>query len=999
MESKVVSLKQVEEVSTSSVKTLESKSPALSSSSSFSADMWPAARIRKTFIDFFKSQKELPHTFYKSCPVVPLDDPTLLFINAGMNQYKPIFLGQVDPLHPMAKLQRACNSQKCIRAGGKHNDLDDVGKDVYHHTFFEMLGNWSFGNYFKKEAVHMSFTLLTEVYGIDKNRLYATYFGGDKKQGLPSDEETHLIWLDYLPAERVLPFDCKDNFWEMGDVGPCGPCTEIHYDRIGNRNAASLVNADVPDVIEIWNNVFIQFNREQDGKLVPLPHKHVDTGMGFERLASILQGKDSNYDTDVFTPLFAAIQKSANSAPYTGKLGEEDSDKKDMAYRVVADHVRTLTIAITDGAVPSNDGRGYVLRRILRRAVRYGQQFLNAPSGFLTELVPVVINMLGEAYPELIEKQKAVEEIVLDEEKSFGRTLNKGIERFKKIAQNIRDAHAGSDKALVVPGEDAFFLYDSMGFPIDLTEIMAEEEGMTVDIKGYEECMRLQSERSKMDRKKGGSNGTRPLVLEARETSTLAGKHINPTDDMAKYDWNIKMPANVLAIFTTTESSSNFVEEVNAGDFERVGVILDKTSFYAQAGGQIYDTGVVDGANFKLDVDSVESYAGYVMHMGPIASGSIKVGDSVECQVDYIRRGKVAPNHTMTHVLNFALRKVLGTTVDQRGSLVDESRLRFDFTNNKALKVDQLADVEAICDNVIKQQLDVYTQDSAQAEAKRIQGLRAVFGETYPDFVRVVSIGHPIAPMLEDPENSDWSNYSVEFCGGTHLKNTKEAKKFILYEEGAIAKGIRRVSAYTCDLAIDAEKRGMELQAELNAIDKLDGIEFVEHVSSFKPVLDQALISLPLKNKLRKQVDGLVNRVKKIKREAAVARAANGVRDATAEAVKAKAAGQEIVVVKFDVGTDSKLGREMLEAMSTIIPTGSFMIFSTDSDANKTAAFTQVSQQHIDSKQLDARKWVNHAMVVMNGKGGGKDDRNATGQAKTMEKVDEAMKLAKTFIE
>jgi alanyl-tRNA synthetase len=996
LESKVAKLEGAVAAADVRVEALGERVAALSP---FSVENWPAKRIRQTFVEYFEQQKDLPHTFYKSCPVVPLDDPTLLFINAGMNQYKPIFLGQVDPAHPMAKLVRACNSQKCIRAGGKHNDLDDVGKDVYHHTFFEMLGNWSFGNYFKKEAVHMSFTLLTEVFGIDKDRLYATYFGGDESQGLPSDEETRLIWLNYLPAERVLPFGCKDNFWEMGDVGPCGPCTEIHYDRIGNRDASALVNADMPDVIEIWNNVFIQFNREQDGKLVSLPHKHVDTGMGFERLASILQGKDSNYDTDVFTPLFAAIQKSTKAAPYTGKLGKEDADKKDMAYRVVADHVRTLTFAITDGAVPSNDGRGYVLRRILRRAVRYGQQFLNAPSGFLTELVPVVVNMLGEAFPELIQKQKEVEEIILDEEKSFGRTLNKGIERFKKIAQGIREANAGSNKALVVPGEDAFFLYDSMGFPIDLTEIMAEEEGMTVDIKGYEECMRLQSERSKMDRKKAGSNGARPLVLEARETSALAGKHIGVTDDMAKYEWNINTSAKVVAIFTTTMSSSDFVEEVKAGDFERVGVILDKTPFYAQAGGQIYDTGALSAANFKLDVDSVESYAGYVMHMGPIVSGSIKVGDSVECAVDYIRRGKIAPNHTMTHALNFALRKVLGTNVDQRGSLVDESRLRFDFTNNKALKANQLAEVEAICDDIIKQQLEVYTQDSAQAEAKRIQGLRAVFGETYPDFVRVVSIGQPIASMLEDPENSSWSNFSVEFCGGTHLKNTKEAKRFVLYEEGAIAKGIRRVSAYTCDLAIEAEERGAKLQAELDAIDKLDGSEFVESVSAFKPVLDQALISLPLKDKLRKQVDGLVNRVKKIKKAAAAARAANGVRDATAEATKAKEAGQEIVVVKFDVGTDSKLGREMLEAMSSIIPTGSFMVFSTDSDANKTAAFTQVSQQHVESKQLDARKWVNHAMAVMKGKGGGKDALNATGQAKTVEKVDEAVTLAKAFVQ
>ncbi|KAJ0401965.1 hypothetical protein P43SY_002012 [Pythium insidiosum] len=969
----------------------------MSSPSEFSPENWPAKRIRQTFLEFFEKHASLPHTLYPSCPVIPLDDPTLLFINAGMNQFKPIFLGQVDPAHPMAKLNRAANSQKCIRAGGKHNDLDDVGKDVYHHTFFEMLGNWSFGNYFKKEAVDMSFRLLTEVYNIDANRLYATYFGGDEAQGLPADEETRLLWLNYLPAERVLPFGCKDNFWEMGDVGPCGPCTEIHYDRIGNRDASKLVNADLPDVIEIWNNVFIQFNREPNGKLVPLPNKHVDTGMGFERLASILQGKTSNYDTDVFTPLFAAIQRLTKAEPYTGKLGAEDPQLKDMAYRVVADHIRTLTFAITDGAMPSNDGRGYVLRRILRRAVRYGQQFLNAPSGFLSELVPVVVEMLSEAFPELAAKQATVKEVILDEEQSFGRTLNKGIERFKKIAQGIKE----NKGELVVPGEDAFFLYDSMGFPLDLTQIMAEEVGMTVDVKGYEEQMRLQSERSKMDRKKGGNTGVRPLVLEAAETSALAGKQIPTTDDLPKYEWRTTRDAKVLAIFTTTETTSSFVDAVKVGEYERVGVILDSTTFYAQSGGQIYDTGALrlkSSGAVALDVDSVESYAGYVMHMGPCQQ-ELRVGDVVSCEVDYVRRSQIAPNHTMTHVLNYALRKVLGTTVDQRGSLVDEARLRFDFTTNKALKPEQLLEVETICNDIIKQELDVFTQDTPQAHAKRIQGLRAVFGETYPDVVRVVSIGQAIPPMLEDPENSAWSSYSVEFCGGTHLQNTREAKKFVLFEEGAIAKGIRRVSAYTGEAAKQAEARAAKLIADLEAVGKLDGPAFIESVSAFKPVLDAALISLPTKDQLRKQLDGLVDRVKKIKKELAAARAANGVRDATAEATKAQEAGQEIVVIQLDVGTDAKLGRDMLEAMRKVIPTGSFMIVSTDADANKTAAFTQVSQHHMDTRGLDARTWVNHAMAVMNGKGGGKDPSNATGQAKTTEKVAEAVVLAKAFVQ
>ncbi|VAX40930.1 Alanyl-tRNA synthetase, partial [hydrothermal vent metagenome] len=429
------------------------------------------AQIRQTFLDYFVEQHS--HRFVPSSPVIPHDDPTLLFANAGMNQFKPAFLGQVAPGDSLDGVTRAANTQKCIRAGGKHNDLDDVGKDTYHHTFFEMLGNWSFGDYFKAEAIEWAWDLLTRVYGLPGEQMYATYFEGDEKAGLEPDHEARDLWLRYLPPERVLPGNMKDNFWEMGETGPCGPCSELHFDRLGERDAASLVNADDPDVIEIWNLVFIQYDRQTGGSLVNLPAQHVDTGMGLERLASLIQGVTSNYDTDAFTPIFAAIERlTHDTRGYHGKLGADDPDSHDMAYRVIADHIRTLTFAITDGAVPSNEGRGYVLRRILRRGVRFGRQMLNAQTGFFSELVPVVVETMGEAFPELRKNPEQVIEIIKEEEESFGRTLDRGIKRFEEAAAANTS----------ITGPDAFQLYDTYGFPLDLTVLMAEERGLTVDV-------------------------------------------------------------------------------------------------------------------------------------------------------------------------------------------------------------------------------------------------------------------------------------------------------------------------------------------------------------------------------------------------------------------------------------------------------------------------------------------------------------------------------------
>ena len=530
-------------------------------------ELWPAERVRSVFIDYFA--KKHAHTFYPSSPVVPYNDPTLLFINSGMAQFKPIFLGNADPASPLASLVRAANTQKCIRAGGKHNDLEDVGMDTYHHTLFEMLGSWSFGDYFKAEAITWAWELLTEVYGLPPDRFYATYFGGDARLGLPPDEEARQLWLRFLPESRVLPGSAKDNFWEMGDTGPCGPCTEIHYDRIGGRDAAALVNNDDPDVLEIWNLVFMQFNREPSGDLRPLPAKHVDTGMGFERLVSVLQDKRSNYDTDVFMPLFTEIQKLTGAPPYTGKLGDEDPRLKDTAYRVIADHIRTLSFAIADGALPSNEGRGYVLRRILRRAVRYGRQMLGAQEGFFAALVPTVAASLGDTFPELRSQLGKVQAVIAEEEMAFTSTLSRGIKEFSSYAATVK-AQGGK----TIDGKSAFFLYDTMGFPFDLTQLMAREAGLEVDTEGFNEQIKQQRARSAAAAQAAKGGGS--LALGAEQTAALGAQGHAYTDDSDKYSWEPPAkPSKLQAIFT----ADGFVDRVQAvaGNAEEttIGLVLD----------------------------------------------------------------------------------------------------------------------------------------------------------------------------------------------------------------------------------------------------------------------------------------------------------------------------------------------------------------------------------------------------------------------------------------
>jgi len=963
--------------------------------------------VRKAFIDFFVEKHD--HVFWPSSPVVPHDDPTLLFTNAGMNQFKPVFTGQVDPSSKMAKLKRAVNSQKCIRAGGKHNDLEDVGKDVYHHTCFEMLGNWSFGDFFKREAINMSWQLLTEVYGLDPDRLYASYFGGDPETGLEPDEEARLIWEEIIPASRVIPFDKHDNFWEMGDTGPCGPCSEIHYDRIGGRDASALVNADLPDVIEIWNNVFMQYYRETDGSLTPLPNKHVDTGMGFERIASIVQSKDSNYDTDIFMPIFEAIYAlperpgRADAVPfYAGKIGDEDVGCVDMAYRVVADHIRTLCFAIADGAQPSNEGRGYVLRRVLRRGVRFGSQTLNRELGFFSKLVPTIVDMMKHQFPELEDKQAFIIEVIKDEEESFNRTLDKGAEKLQKTAEKIK-AGGGS----VFPGETSFMLYDSMGFPYDLTELMVEELGLTMDKEGFDACMAAAKAKSKA----GGKTKVKAIVLEAEQTAALNRDGVLPTDDAAKYVWDANPAAVVKAIYVHPDGEvKGSFQDSTEGAEGAVGVVLDVSSFYAEAGGQINDTGAIRNAatGAAQSVENAQTFAGFILHIGPVEGGVLKVGDAVESCVDYERRHQIAPNHTMTHVLNYALRKALNpdggskVTVDQKGSQVTEEKLRFDFTCAKPLTPKQITEVESTVQEQIKSSYTVHTQVCSLEQARRISSLRAVFGETYPDPVRVVSVGQEIDPMLADPENAAWSPFSVEFCGGTHLSNTAEAGAFALVEEAGIAKGIRRVSGVTGAAATAAFAAADAFGERLEAAKGIEKVQLEALVKLLTPELDKLEISLVSKTIFRDQIKALVKEVLAFKKAQLKARQATGAADATAAAAKAKEAGTSFTIVRIDVGADNKLGSKMLDGMVKAHPEGSFMIFSADEDKKCVGCYAASSDAAV-AAGVDAREWVTAALSAMGGKGGGKDPKQALGQAKKVlegmeEKVAAAQEAANAFI-
>ncbi|XP_036909826.1 alanine--tRNA ligase, mitochondrial isoform X1 [Sturnira hondurensis] len=764
-----------------------------------------ATAVRDAFLSFFRDR--YGHQLVPSASVRPRGDPSLLFVNAGMNQFKPIFLGTVDPRSEMAGFRRVANSQKCVRAGGRHSDLEDVGRDLSHHTFFEMLGNWAFGGeYFKVEACSMAWELLTRVYGIPEDRLWVSYFDGDPKSGLDPDLESRDIWLSLgVSASHVLSFGPQENFWEMGDTGPCGPCTEIHYDLAGGVGA--------PQLVELWNLVFMQYNREADGSLQPLPQRHVDTGMGLERLVAVLQGRRSTYDTDLFSPLLNAIHQGSKAPPYLGRVGAADEGRTDMAYRVVADHIRTLSVCIADGVSTGMSGAPLVLRRILRRAVRFSTEVLRAPPGFLGSLVPVVVETLGDTYPELQKNSAQIASLVSEEEAAFLASLQRG----RRIIDRTLRRLAPSD---VFPAEVAWSLSMSgdLGLPLDLVELMLEEKGVQLDSAGL---ARLAEEEAQRRAQQAEAVEEQGLRLDIHALGELQRRGVPPTDDSPKYNYCLlpsgsyefgPCEAQVLQLYTEDGRAV-----ASVGEGQRCGLLLDRTNFYAEQGGQASDRGYLvrlKQQDVLFPVARAQVCGGFILHEA-VAPECLKVGDQVQLHVDKAWRLGCMEKHTATHLLNWALRQSLGPGTEQRGSHLSPERLRFDVATQAPLTPEQLQVVESTVQEAVRQDEAVYMEEVALAHTVHVPGLRCL-DEVYPDPVRVVSVGVPVARAL-DPASHAALQASVELCCGTHLLRTGAVGDLVIIGERQLAKGTTRLLAITGEQAQQAREVGQSLAQEVEA--------------------------------------------------------------------------------------------------------------------------------------------------------------------------------------
>ena len=868
--------------------------------------------LRKAFLDFFKNKN---HTIVHSAPMVVKNDPSLMFTNAGMNQFKDVFLGN-EP----AKSKRIADTQKCLRVSGKHNDLEEVGHDTYHHTMFEMLGNWSFGDYFKKEAIHWAWEFLTETINLDKNRLYATIFEGDKADKIERDNEAFNYWNEFLPAERILNGNKKDNFWEMGDTGPCGPCSEIHIDLRDETereaiNGALLVNKDHPLVIEIWNLVFIQYNRKANGSLELLPAKHVDTGMGFERLCMAVQGKKSNYDTDVFQPIIQQIAKNS------GSVYGEDKDK-DIAMRVIADHLRAISFSIADGQLPSNNKAGYVIRRILRRAVRYAYTFLDQKEAFIYKLVPVLVKNMGNAFPELNAQEELIAKVIKEEENAFLRTLETGI----KILDQLMEECKATNKPLV-SGKNAFELYDTYGFPLDLTELILKENGLKADQAEFASEMNKQKERSRA-----------AAVVE--------------TDDWV----SIRTEEKTLFVgYDELESDIQLIKyrKVSAKNKTLFHLVFNKSPFYAESGGQVGDSGYIEADGEKTSIENTIKENNLIIHIAKKLP--TKPNATFHAVVNKNNRINIENNHSATHLLHFALRKVLGTHVEQKGSLVHPDYLRFDFSHFQKMSKEELVQVEEMVNAEIKKNLLLKEKRAVPLTEAKNTGAMMLFGEKYDDEVRVIQFGD-----------------SIELCGGTHVNATSQIGFFKILSESSISAGIRRIEAISGDKAEQYIK---------NAFSTLEEIEEVlGHPKDLKKSIENLLTE---QKTLQKKIEHFVKeQTKAIKAELkSQIQCINGLNVIAAE-IKNIESANEIKDLAFQLRSEIKN-----------------LILIVGAEINEKPSLTLMISDHlVKEKGMHAGNLVRESAKIFQGGGGGQAFF-ATAGGKDVHKLSEALNHLKKNVE
>ncbi len=877
-----------------------------------------SAHIRQSFLDFFLSKQ---HVIVPSAPMVVKNDPSLMFTNAGMNQFKDVFLGNKESRFP-----RIADTQKCLRVSGKHNDLEEVGHDTYHHTMFEMLGNWSFGDYFKKEAIAWGWEYLTEVLKIDKDCLYVTVFEGDIKEDLKKDQEAYDQWKNFLPEDRILLGSKKDNFWEMGDTGPCGPCSEIHADirdatEQQKIKGSNLVNTGHPLVIEIWNLVFIQYNRLADGKLQELPSRHVDTGMGFERLCMVIQHKQSNYDTDVFQPLILEIAKKTG-IPY----GHQP--KADIAMRVVADHLRAIAFAIADGQLPSNVKAGYVIRRILRRAVRYGYVFLNFRTPFLCDLVGLLAEQMGSFFPELIAQKDFIINVIREEESTFLRTLSMGIQRFNVyVAPPLAPPPRGRGWVGVIDGAFAFELFDTYGFPIDLTRLMAKELGWEVDMQGFNQGLQEQKARSRKDAASEATDWT--ILVEDAGMPEFLG-----------YD-TLK-----------TESLITKYRKVNTKGQQCYHIVLDKTPFYAESGGQVGDRGWLRADDQQIEVLDTIKENEIIIHITSAFFNDPR--KKMRAEVDPLKRRLTENNHSATHLMHAALRKILGSHVEQKGSSVDEHRLRFDFTHFSKVTKEEILEVETLVNEKIRENIPLHEKRDMPIVKAKEMGAMALFGEKYGEKVRVVAF---------DP------GYSVELCGGTHVATTGQIGMFKILSEGAIAAGIRRIEAITARKAEEYWNSRDALLEELSESLKhpKDLLKSVKNLQEENQELKRQVAALG-KLKIQQLKEELISRIQVID-------------------------GVNFLAAKVDLDAESL--KDLAHELNHAIP-DLFLLLATENEG-KASLTVMLADKLVKEKKLHAGNIIRELAKMVEGGGGGQP-HIATAGGKNPAGIPAALEKAKTFI-